>query len=58
MPDYRLYFFDANRHIRKRLDVECRDDDEAIERASTYDIGHGIELWCGSRRVRIFTKPE
>jgi len=57
MPSYRLYFLDAEGHIRRRLDLECRDDDEAIEQASAHDIGRGIELWCGARRVKKFKAP-
>jgi hypothetical protein len=57
MPSYRLYFLDADGHIRRRLELDCRCDDEAIEQASKHDIGRGMELWCGARRVKMFKAP-
>ena len=56
MPQYRLYFLDAAGHINRRVELDCRDDDEAIERANKHEIGYGMELWRGARRVKVF-KP-
>ena len=53
MPSYRLYFLDANGHVRRRVDIECRDDDEAIEEARNRHVDHDIDLWCDSRRVKV-----
>jgi hypothetical protein len=57
MPSYRLYFLDAEGHIKRRVELDCCDDDEAIEQASKHDIGHGMELWNGPRRVKGFSTP-
>jgi hypothetical protein len=54
MAHYRLYFFDAKGHITRGLELECRDDDEAIKRASEHDIGSAMELWRGAHRVKRF----
>ena len=57
MSSYRLYFLDAEGHIKRRMELDCRDDDEAIEQASKHDLGSGMELWNGSRRVKVFKTP-
>ena len=57
MPQYRLYILDADGHIKRRIDLDCRDDGEAIERAIEHEIGTGMDLWCDARRVRMFSPP-
>ena len=57
MPNYRLYFLDAAGHIKRRIELDCRDDGEAIEQSSKHDVGAGLELWCGERRVKVFKAP-
>ena len=54
MPHYRLYFFSADGHIKRRVDLDCRDDEEAIGEAAKHEVGDGIELWCDTRRVKRF----
>ena len=56
MPQYRLYFLDALGHIKRRVELDCRDDCEAIAHTNKHPIGDGIDLWCGPRRVKMF-KP-
>ena len=53
MPHYRLYFLDASRHIKRAVDLDCRDDGAALEQVRKYGVGSAIELWCGSRRVEL-----
>lgn len=54
MTDYRLYFLDETGHIREALELDCRDDDEAITLAEARREGGPIELWQRSRVVRRF----
>jgi hypothetical protein len=55
MPDYRLYFLDADGRIAHALELECRDDDSAIQLAETHVDGRAMELWSLKRRVRSFS---
>jgi hypothetical protein len=49
-----LYFFDARDHISRALDIECRDDAEAIASVREHDHPFAIELWQGARRIERF----
>jgi hypothetical protein len=55
MPDYRLYFLDEHRHVRRRLDMECRDDAHAVA-VVTEHLDEPMELWSGARLVRAFER--
>ena len=57
MPHYRLYFLDAKGHLNDGLDLDCRDDNEAIAHAKTHEVGYGIDLWHGPRRVTVLRAP-
>jgi hypothetical protein len=54
MPDYRLYFLDAQRHVRRRLDMECRDDAHAVAVIRECISDGPLELWEGARLVQVF----
>lgn len=59
MPDYRLYFLDPDGKISRALELRCRDDDDAIQRAETHIDGRAMELWSLKRRVKEFeARPE
>ena len=51
MAHYRLYFLGSDGHIKCVVDLDCAGDDDAIARVGAYEIGHGLELWSGTRRV-------
>jgi hypothetical protein len=55
---YRLYLLDAKNHIRKRLDLECRDDAHALEVVGEHALESAAELWLGSRLVKRFERPQ
>ena len=55
---YRLYFFDARDHIGRALDIECRNDDEAIASVREHAHPFAIELWQGARRIERFEPSE
>ena len=56
MADYRLYFLDSENHIRRRMDLVCRDDAHAIETVAEHAPRGGVELWQGARLVRRFDR--
>ena len=54
MADYHLYFFGSDGHIRRRMDLQCDDDEQAIQ-VVTEHISHGaMELWQADRLVKRF----
>ena len=58
MTHYRLYVFDAENHIRRAVDLECADDDEAMRMAERYVDGHDVEVWQETRKVaRLPAQP-
>lgn len=58
MADYRLYFLDATGHIRKAVELECADENEAINLAEDHRQArhhdHAMELWQRARLIRHF----
>ncbi len=56
LADYRLYFLDPQNHIRRRVDLECRDDGHAIEMVADHAPHGGVELWQGARLVKRFER--
>jgi hypothetical protein len=54
MPDYKLYFLDEDGRIRRALDLECRDDEQALSVVREHVSDQAMELWCGRRLVRGF----
>ncbi len=53
MHEYLLYCFDGPRLVRcDRFDAP--DDATAIEGAIARHDGKAAELWCGSRKVKVF----
>jgi len=54
MADYRLYFLDEQGHVRRALDMECRDDAQAIAVVTEHLSDQAMELWQGSRKVHVF----
>ncbi len=56
MADYKLYFLNRSDHVRKRIDLDCRDDAHAIEVVGEHikDAPFAMELWQGSRLVKRF----
>ena len=54
MPDYRLYFLDSNGKISHAVELQCDDDDSAIQLAEIHSDGRAMELWSLKRRVKAF----
>jgi hypothetical protein len=58
MPDYRLYFFDDEGHIRHVVALDCVDDAEAVRLVPEHADGSAMELWELSRLVRQFPRED
>ncbi len=59
MAEYRVYFFDAQKHInRPPAVIKCDDDQQAIREAERMVDGQDVELWQQARLVvRLPAKP-
>jgi hypothetical protein len=50
--EHRLYFMDATGHVRRAVELEGADDDEAIALAAQYVDDEDLELWQRGRMVK------
>jgi hypothetical protein len=53
MPHYRLYFLRADNRVDRAVDLDCADDEEAINKASELRGPQAMELW---QRTRLVTR--
>jgi hypothetical protein len=51
MIEYRAYILTRDDHIAKAVDLFCKDDETAKERAKQLVNGHDVELWQLGRKV-------
>ena len=54
MPDYHLYFLSPEGKVTHAVELECPDDENAIEMAESQADGRAMELWSLKRRVKTF----
>jgi hypothetical protein len=52
MSEYKLYFLDESGHITSAMDLDCRNDHDAIAVARSLPGKHGRELWQYARKVK------
>ena len=58
MPEYRIYTVGSDGHFISGQDIECADDQEAIQIAQQAVDGRSIELWERARFItRLAPKP-
>jgi hypothetical protein len=58
MAEYRAYILTPDDHIAKAVDIFCKEDEAAKERAKQLVNGHDVELWQLGRKVEtIKHKP-
>jgi hypothetical protein len=55
---YRLYFLDKSDRIREAIDMQCADDEAAIEAVAGHADGRRMELWNQDRVVRRFAAKD
>jgi hypothetical protein len=59
MSDYRVYVIGSDGHFMRAIQLDCQDDNAAIESAKQFIDGHDIELWQRDRRIARFdTRPK
>ncbi|HEY3814075.1 MAG TPA: hypothetical protein VGL66_12690 [Caulobacteraceae bacterium] len=56
MAYYRLYFMSGDQ-IRRVIELDCKDDDDAIQTVEKHRDGHPMELWNRARLVQRFPAP-
>jgi hypothetical protein len=54
MSDYRLYFLSSEGKVVHAVELQCSNDESAIETAEAQADGRAMELWSLKRRVKIF----
>jgi hypothetical protein len=54
MPYYRAYIVGRDGHFQQAIDLDCTDDDAAIQSAKQLVDGHDVELWQMDRKVAKF----
>jgi hypothetical protein len=59
MPGYRAYIVGQDGHFVRAIELDCKDDNAAIESAKQFIDGCDVELWQQDRRIARFDrKPE
>jgi hypothetical protein len=56
MPLYRVLLLCANGQRLSELEIDCRDDDDAIDKTGRIDHALAMEVWSGERLVARFPK--
>ena len=51
MVDYRVYVIGSDGHFVRAIQLDCPDDNAAIESAKQLIDGHDIELWQEDRKI-------
>ena len=54
MQEYRAYIIGDDGHIQFRIDLVCRDEADARERAMALAEGHDIELWQEDHVIAMY----
>ncbi|WP_368507912.1 hypothetical protein [Bradyrhizobium lupini] len=57
VEEYRAYLVDQDGHFTGRIDLLCRDEHDARQRAKQLVDGHAVELWQGDQRIERFEPP-
>jgi hypothetical protein len=56
MTDYRVYVVGNDGHFVRAVQLDCPDDNAAIESAKQFVDGLDVELWQRDRRVARFDR--
>lgn len=54
MLSYRLYFLGREGRITRAVELECANDEDALQAVEEHVDGHPMELWQQARKVRVF----
>ena len=59
MRQYRIFILEGGAHLSQPpIEIECKDDGEAVNSAKQLVDGHDIELWEKSRFIARFSKTK
>jgi hypothetical protein len=58
MAGYRLYFFDAQGHIRAARNLDCCNDDSARKAMLDQSNGQVLEVWQKGRLVERYSPQD
>jgi hypothetical protein len=53
MLEYRMYVIDNGGRIIERIDLECSNDEEAVEDVKAYALNNDVEIRCRQRLVNV-----
>jgi hypothetical protein len=56
MTDYRVYVIGNDGHFVRAIQLDCPDDDAAIESAKQFIDGFDLELWQRDRCIAAFDR--
>jgi hypothetical protein len=56
MTDYRVYFIGNDGHFVRAIQLDCPNDNAAIESAKQFIDGFDLELWQRDRRIAAFDR--
>jgi hypothetical protein len=48
-----MYVIDNGGRIIERIDLECSNDEEAVEDVKAYALNNDVEIWCRQRLVNV-----
>lgn len=51
---YQAYIIGPDGHVANRVDLNCKDETEAIRLAKQLVDGHDVELWQLDRKIQTF----
>jgi hypothetical protein len=54
MQHYSAFELDLRGHVIGRIDLTCKDDDDARKQAERLLDDHDIEVWRLDRRIAVF----
>jgi hypothetical protein len=58
MPYYRAYIIGRDGHFEQAVELDCADDEAAMESAKQFVDGHDVELWQRDRKIAKFETKE
>jgi hypothetical protein len=58
IPEYRIYTVDYNGHRVGAKDIECADDQEAVQQALRTITSYDVEVWQRGRFVALLPRYE
>jgi hypothetical protein len=58
MPHYRALIIGRDGHFDKAVELDCANDEAAMESAKQFVDGHDVELWQLDRRIAKFEAKE